>query len=34
MCNDAPFLARRVGSTGHEILNPRGQVIGWTASGN
>jgi hypothetical protein len=25
-------MARKVGTTGHEILNPRGQVIGWTAT--
>ena len=30
LSNNAPFNARRVGTTGHEILDPDGQVIAWT----
>jgi hypothetical protein len=27
---DAFFTTRQVGTTGHELLNPSGEVIGWT----
>ena len=27
---DALFHARQVGTTGHEIVNPAGQVVAWT----
>lgn len=27
---DALFHARQVGTTGHEIVNPDGQVVAWT----
>jgi hypothetical protein len=27
------YSARRCGSTGHEILNPDGEVIAWTVDG-
>jgi len=27
---DALFHARQIGTTGHEILDPDGQVIAWT----
>ena len=27
---NALFHARQVGTTGHEIVNPAGQVVGWT----
>lgn len=27
------FTTRRVGTTGHEILDPDGSVIAWTADG-
>ena len=30
MRTDALFQARRVGTTGHEIVSPDRQVVGWT----
>jgi hypothetical protein len=27
--SDAPFVARRVGTTGHEIITPQGTVVAW-----
>ena len=30
MGTDISFQARRVGTTGHEITDPNGQVIAWT----
>ena len=27
---DALFHARQVGTTGHEIIDPDGQVVAWT----
>lgn len=29
----APFTARKVGSSGHEILDPGGSVVAWTVDG-
>ncbi len=31
--NNAPFVARRVGTTGHEILDSTGSVVAWTVDG-
>jgi len=28
--NDRPFAARRVGTTGHEIVGPQGEIVAWT----
>ena len=30
MESDSLFIARRVGTTGHEIINPEGVVVAWT----
>ena len=29
-CSDSAFTARRVGTSGHEIMSPQGEVIAWT----
>jgi len=28
------YSARRCGSTGHEILDPKGEVVAWTVDGS
>ena len=30
MEHDTAYTIRRVGTTGHEILNPGGEVVAWT----